>query len=221
MTAGRLASKRAAAWLRYQTFNDPQLEKLAVAATQFVRDVRDRKPTPWLVLTGSSGAGKSYVARRIWRWWQADGRWYTNSRGANCVMRGQFCLWGDYIEQCRNGDFSRTDDLSDDHFVVLDDIAAGSDARKWMADKLYMILERRQHTPERPMHSGAPRMTATLITANLSVEQLSEVYDSRVASRLIRQGVDRVVRVQVIDFARRPPETICIPQPKPRTHFKK
>jgi hypothetical protein len=221
MTAGQAIIKRAAAWLRFQTFNDSQLEKMAVLATQFVRDVRDRKPLPWLVLSGSSGAGKSHIARRIWRWWQADGRWYVNSNGGNSSMPGQFCLWGDFIDHCRNGDFSGMDDLSDDHFVVLDDIAAGSDARKWMADKLYMILERRQHTPYRPMHSSAPRMTATLITANLSVEQLAEVYDSRVASRLIRQGQDRVVQVQVQDFARRPRETICIPQPKPRSHFKK
>ena len=73
--------------------------------------------------------------------------------------------------------------------MILDDIAAGADARRWMADKLYMIIEKRLEDEK-----------ATFITANLSLEQLAEAYDTRITSRLIRRGVDKVIQVDVQDF---------------------
>ena len=85
-------------------------------------------------------------------------------------------------------------DLLDDRLVILDDIAAGADARGWITDKLYHIIERR-------LVSTGPQ--ATVITANLSIENLAEMYDQRIASRLIRQGTDKVIEVDVTDFALR------------------
>lgn len=75
--------------------------------------------------------------------------------------------------------------------LILDDIGAGADSKNWMADKLYRIIEHR-------MDENSTK--ATLITANLSVEQLSDIYDQRIASRLIRRGTDKVVQVETQDF---------------------
>lgn len=187
-----------AEWFGFQTLNDSALEDLLRGAAHFTLALKAGEPNPWLILLGTCGAGKSHLARRIWRWWEKCGRWYVKpSTGANCVMRGQWCLWSDYIDECRNGDSSRGIDLAEDHLVIIDDIGAGADARGWMADKLYHILERRMQ----PRSDGQPK--ATLLTANLSVEQLGQAYDTRIASRLIRFGMDKIIDVQTVDFALR------------------
>ena len=177
-------------WFQFQTLGDPQLEAMLRAASRFILDVKEGVEGPWLVLLGTSGAGKSHLAKRVWRWWTKSGQWYVhNGTGANLVKTGQFCLWADYVQECREGDFSRTSDLISDDLVVLDDIGAGTDGRKWMADKLYHILEKR-------LDEGK----ATMLTANLSLEQLAEAYEVRITSRLIRRGVDKVVDVDVPDY---------------------
>jgi DNA replication protein DnaC len=184
-------------WFDFQTFGEPELEGMLVATANFILDVREGKPCPWLVLLGSSGAGKTHLARRVWRWWVKCGQFYVEpTTGANLVHRGQFCLFGDFIQEGREGDFSRAIELMEDRLVVLDDIAAGADARGWITDKLYHIIERRLD------ETG---LQATLITANLSIEKLAEIYDQRIASRLVRRGTDKVIEIEVTDYALRKP----------------
>jgi DNA replication protein DnaC len=164
------------------------------AAVKFVLDVREGNPCPWLVLLGTSGAGKSHLARRVWLWWSLCGRFYVDrGTGASMVRSGQFCRFADFVQEGRSGDFSRAVDLVEDRLVVLDDIAAGADARGWIADKLYHILE----------HRVGDGPQATLVTANLSIEALGEMYDQRIASRLVRRGTDNVVEVNVPDYMTR------------------
>lgn len=147
--------------------------------------------TPWLVLLGTSGAGKTHLARRVFQWWQDAGQFYvtTEGRGAINSRRGQFVNWSKLIDECRGGDFSRITDICSEQLLVLDDIGAGADARGWMIDKLYHILENRLQGRK-----------ATLITANLSLEQIADGYDARIASRLIRTGRENVVDVAVPDY---------------------
>jgi DNA replication protein DnaC len=184
-----------ARWFDFDTFGDPQLEKMLMAAASFVMDVKERKPCPWLVLLGTSGAGKTHLASRIWRWWKLSGQFYTEPRtGANCVYSGQFCLFADFIQEGREGFFGRAQDLMEDDFVIMDDIAAGSDNRGWITEKLYHIIERRLDVSS---------TKATIITANLSIEKLAEKYDQRIASRLVRRGMDKVIEVDVTDFSLR------------------
>lgn len=179
-------------WFNFKTFGDPQLCKMLTAAANFVLDVKEGKPCPWLVLLGTSGAGKSHLAKRIWRWWNKCGKFYIEpNTGANCVHSGQLCLFADFVQEGREGDFSRAIDLIEDRLVILDDIAAGADARGWITDKLYHIIERRLDD------AG---LQATVITANLSIEKLAEIYDQRIASRLVRRGTERVIEVDVPDF---------------------
>jgi len=83
-------------------------------------------------------------------------------------------------------------DLIGDDLVVLDDIGAGADNRKWMADKLYHIVEKRLASNK-----------AFIATANLSVEQLADAYDQRIASRLLRRGRECVLELNVEDYSLR------------------
>ena len=110
------------------------------------------------------------------------------------MKSGQFLLWVDFIRECRDGDSSRIRDLISDDLVILDDIGAGAEAHGWMADKLYHIIEKRLDPTKKQ---------ATLITANMDLDQLSEAYDERIASRLQRRGRDRVIIVDTTDYALR------------------
>lgn len=103
----------------------------------------------------------------------------------NLVRSGQFCSWRKFGEEMLAGDYSRTVDLCDDHFVVLDDIAAKRDKSGIAVDKLDTILDSRARK-------------WTVITANLSIEEIAEQLDARIASRLIRNS--EVVDVDVIDY---------------------
>lgn len=160
------------------------------AATEFAKALRSYDGEAWLVMLGNSGVGKTHLAQRIWDWWCKTGRWYVEEgTGANLTRSGQFCRWSDFIAECKRGDFSRAEDLAMDYFVVLDDIGAGAEAKGWVADKLYHVLEMR-----------LVKKLPTILTANLSMEQLAERYDARIASRLVRRGADKVVHAEAQDF---------------------
>lgn len=188
-----------AAWEKYLAFDtcgDEQLVRMLKAAVNFLLDVRERKPYPWLVLLGTSGAGKSHLCQKIYTWWFNSGRWYTAGKHTtNLVRSGDFVLWSVFINNCRSGNFSGVEGMCEADFLVMDDIGAGADNRAWIADKLYHIIEHR-------VASKNP-FAATIITANLSLEQLADAYDQRIASRLIRRGRDKVIEVNVPDFKMR------------------
>ncbi len=180
-----------AKWFGLETFDDPEVIKAIEAGARFVLDIKAGK-MPWLILLGTSGVAKTHIARKIWKWWLRSGAWVQKQGRAGMMdvqRSGQFCLWADFIQECRDKDSSRLDDLVADDFVILDDIGAGTDARKWMADKLYMICEKRLHPTK-----------AFIATANMTLEQLADAYDQRIASRLLRRGTECVVTVETIDF---------------------
>lgn len=84
----------------------------------------------------------------------------------------------------REGEYRWFEDLCEERLLILDDI--GSEYQTgFVAAKLYELLSLRVQK-------------WTVITANLSTEQLSEV-DARIASRMIR-GYSVVVDVDVPDF---------------------
>jgi len=160
------------------------------ATGQFITEMKAGSTPRFLSLLGTSGAGKTMLAKRVWCWFEAWGKFYTEPAcGANCVRSGQFCNWRQFVEQCLgSGDFSRTLDLCEDWFVVLDDIGAKRDKSGAWLDKLDTILA---HRSERSW---------TLITANLSLQEISNQLDTRIASRLLRGG-SVVVEVDVPDYS--------------------
>jgi DNA replication protein DnaC len=100
------------------------------------------------------------------------------------VCGGRFVPWIKVCKMLREGEYRWFDDLCDELLLYLDDI--GSEHHTdFIAAKLYELLSIR-----------VPKWT--VITANLSLQQLSDV-DGRIASRMIR-GESVVVDVDVPDF---------------------
>jgi DNA replication protein DnaC len=165
-----------------------QLEKMVNATGQFIADMKAGSRPRFLSFLGTSGAGKTMLAKRVWRWWSKSGMFYTEPmRGAILARPSQWCDWRKFIEECLSGDFSRTADLCKDWFVVLDDIGAKRDKSGAWVDKLDTILA-----------SRSERLW-TIVTANLSLQEISEQLDARIASRLLRGG-SVVVDVDVPDY---------------------
>lgn len=159
------------------------------AVARFVLDMRAGSSPRILSMLGTTGIGKTMLAKRIWKWFNDNGKWFVEPiRGATCVRTGQFCDWRKFIEDClQEGDFSRTVDLCEDWFVILDDIGCKRDKSGFGVDKLDTILARR-----------TGRLW-TVVTANLSLEEISDQLDARIASRLLRHG-STVVEVEMPDY---------------------
>ena len=171
------ATSNTAAWAKWAEFemhNDDQLERMVAAMGRFIRDIKDGAPPRWLSLLGPSGAGKTHLAKRITRWARTTG---------NAV---HFCSWRAFGEEMLTGDYSRTERLRDDWLVALDDIASKRDKSGIASDKLDSTLDARLGR-------------WTVITANLTLAQIAEQLDQRIASRMLRGGSE-VVSVNAADW---------------------
>jgi DNA replication protein DnaC len=190
-------------WAKFDdflTFGDPQLERMKDEAVSFIDDLFcDRMPR-WLSLLGTSGAGKTMLARRIAKLFryhrsgQIDWKRTENTKnelalhGRIIRWRGGFMNWGEAINQrMLQGDYSFIADMRDFDFFAIDDIMSEYEKQRSLSSaKLYNVLEGRVGK-------------WTVITANTTLQQISEQLEARIASRMLR-GNSVVVDVSVPDF---------------------
>jgi DNA replication protein DnaC len=180
----------------FKTCGDAQLERMRDAAIQFCRDMASSSVRAyWLVLLGSSGAGKTMLTKAISAFFNRhldlliDETVPGTSEGrAAYRRRGGFLSW----ERCcrkmiEDFDFGFVPQASDDWLVCLDDIGTEYERQKELStSKLFSIL------------CGRERRW-TVITANLSIDAIQSRLDTRIASRMLRHGAV-VIDVDVPDF---------------------
>lgn len=181
---------------------------MKVTAAGFVDDMENARHPYWLSLLGTSGAGKTMLAKIIWRHFrdrfhmEIDWPATRETQGPNCPYgriirhRGGYINWGDAINnRMLKGDYDFLEDMREYRFFVIDDIASEYERhRELSASKLYNVMEARLGK-------------WTVLTANLSLEQIGNSLDTRIASRMLRNA-SVVMDVNVPDFnLRKPPET--------------
>lgn len=203
MKADPVNTRAWAKFSEFETLSDPQLEHMKRIAVGFADDIyQDRQPY-WLSLLGTSGAGKTMLARLIWHifrdWkhteinWPATKRTQTpeTPRGRIIRYRGGFINWGNAINnRMLKGDYDFLEDMRDYSFFAIDDIASEYERhRELSASKLYNVLEARLGK-------------WTVVTANLSLDQIGSSLDTRIASRMLRNE-SVVVDVNVEDYSLR------------------
>lgn len=115
-----------------------------------------------------------------------------NTDGTIIRDRCGFINWGNAINnRMMQGDYDFLEDMRDYSFFAMDDIASEYERhRELSASKLYNVLESRLKK-------------WTVITANLSLEQIGAKLDARIASRMMRGG-SIVVDVDCQDYSLRP-----------------
>lgn len=177
----------------FQTCGDAILEKMVRAAERFCLEMLLNGTPRWLTLVGASGAGKTMLLRGIMRYFHrrlADVRYeeIRDGQKGNWMRHGKFMEWSRALSYMCEGDYSFLRNLEQDWFVGLDDIGAEySRMKELSASKLYELLCRRERK-------------WTVITANLSVEDIGDKLDLRIASRLLRHGSVVVDCGSLIDY---------------------
>lgn len=156
----------------------PAVRKAKEAAVAWCKSVR-RGGAYWLTLYGPSGTGKTLLARHA--------RVYLRQNGIDCQLWNWNCC------------FARLADRRDallQHLcrlpaLVLDDFGAGFTATPRAAELhaalAYELMEERGTRP-------------TFLTTNLSPHHIAETLDSRLASRLLRNGAVLVDLSDATDF---------------------
>ena len=170
-------------WLGFKTFGDPELVKTATAAQEWASAFKSKSDRRWLSLVGSSGTGKTHIARRLWQYAQENCDW------SRFDYFPKMIFWPDFVQKLRAGDaFEMRQEMKRWPVLFLDDIGAERDPSGFAAEELNTLL--------------ACRIDRwTLITSNKDIDGLKAV-DMRIASRLVRRP-NICVGINTKDYAER------------------
>lgn len=165
---------------QFQTFRNPQLVAMLLEAERFKKDATEGKPPWWLTFCGPSGAGKTHVASKLFNSLEA-----LFSDHPSLLSGAKKITWQKLLPRLRNGDYWLVDDIRDANLILLDDFGTERPT-EFSLEKLYEIIEARTRK-------------WTILTCNLSLERISQLMDTRIASRLLRDG-SKVLDIAVQDF---------------------
>lgn len=128
----------------------------------------------FLVITGKSGVGKSFLARCILSWFNRTiaTRQFVR-RGHVTYRNAKWTEWAKTLDRLRDGDKFALDAIETADLAVIDDIGAEHQS-DFGAQKLGSLLERR-------------RNAWTVITSNQSLKLWAE-QEPRISDRLLRNG---------------------------------
>ena len=149
-----------------------------------------------LTLCGISGTGKTFLGNCILNEIGRDA--WGNLNNVQGYIRGNQLVRGNYMRRdwrklsdgFKSGQFEILDDLESAFLVMLDDIGADYDPSGMGTSKLDRVLRSR---------TGK----WTILTCNLTLNQIADGLDTRIASFLIRDG-NRVCEIKAQDYATRP-----------------
>jgi DNA replication protein DnaC len=91
----------------FQTLGDPQLKRMKLETARFITAYKRGYSPRWLSLLGTSGAGKTMLARLVYK-----------------ICEGKFVTWTRVTNMLREGEYRWFSDLMHERLVVLDDIGS-------------------------------------------------------------------------------------------------
>lgn len=153
------------------------------AAGRMIEDLKNKSEPYWLSYLGTSGTGKSHLAKQI-----TSQAMFDLNHHHELINPVRFQSWSNLLAQYRNGDYWRLDDIADCNFIVLDDIGVEGSRSSFGDGKLYETISAREGK-------------WAVITSNLTLKEISQL-DVRISSRLIRDR-NIVINVNTTDYALR------------------
>lgn len=187
-----------AAWFKFDlrrgSKDENTMRGLVTACARFCIAMKNGAPPYWLSLLGTSGAGKTFLAKRIMRWHRAVGHFRdsVDDKGPKgfkeVVYAREWCWWPQLAGLLKGNDgYGQLRDVESSGFAVFDEIGAE--------------LDKSGHVTNCLANALCARVGKwTLITSNKPLGQIGREIDTRVASRMVRDGSE-VVDVDVEDFA--------------------
>lgn len=165
-------------WLKQRIQLEPYHPHVLILENAVWKFCQDFAKTPSrgrrMVIYGKNGNGKSKTVRAIKRWVQdraIDLPLVMHDDNASLVTC-KLVNWADQVDYFKSGDWD-VQDLIEADLLILDDVGAEHDPSKAGAEKLYLILERRE-------------WKWTIITTNLPPASWNSKLELRLADRLFR-----------------------------------
>lgn len=182
----------------FQTRQDPTLERMVAAATDFLRDVVSRQQPRWLSYLGPSGTGKTMLATILYRFLKQHCLRVTPGYGITLTEQSYLAKWPRVVQEMKHGSFETPEllcEFEDKYdgsrgptylYAFIDDIGQVEDSAKtYVLMNLGKIADYRLRT-------------WTIWTANMGLSEIGDRLDRRIASRMIRG--ENVVIEQPHDF---------------------
>lgn len=167
-----------------------QLQRMIEEAAYFIRAMNAKEKPYWLTFLGTSGAGKTYLARRIWNWFKRSALFEAEMKDGEICYPGSWIAWPEMAAQLLgNKGYGQLEDLHREKLVVLDEIGADRDPSGHVRDCLSRLLSCRVGK-------------WTILTSNKTLDDIQRDIDTRLSSRIIRDG-NIVLDVELKDYALR------------------
>lgn len=153
-------------WEKFQWPGDSTLPEVVVHQIGLLRDWTGEGDDWMAFLTGPAGTGKTFMAVATAL------RWIT-SRGYGC----RFLVCSDWLQEIKSGFHDNTAQRAlhrakKAKLLIMDDLGAEM-ASEWVRDVVYSVINHRYN-----------EILPTLVTSNLSLNEISQNYHDRLASRL-------------------------------------
>ena len=174
--------KKWAEWFGLQLL-DEEIERMVRVSAEWARDVRDGEKPRWLSLLGSSGTGKTHIAKALWHWLSKKEDFEDKAEYVP-----QWIYWPKLVEDLRSGNaYNRYRDMMRWKYLVLDEICAENQT-EFSTEKLHNLL-------------GSRVGRWTIVTSNKRAVDIATL-DRRIASRMARGG-SYVVDIRTKDYSLR------------------
>ena len=148
---------------------DDQVDRMIDIAANWAMDIKEGEKPKWLSLLGSSGCGKTHIAKCLWNWITKRQDFQGRSE-----YSPQWIYWPKFVEELRSGAaYGRYRDMMRWRYLVLDDVC-GERETDYSTEKLHNLL-------------GSRDGKWTIITSNKRAVDIA-MLDRRIASRLNRGG---------------------------------
>ena len=158
-----------AEWLGIEVVDD-EVKRMVDAAARWATAVKREESPRWLSLLGTSGSGKTHIAKRLWRWCQRR----DDFEGRN-QYNPSFIYWPKFLDDMKTDMHlsAKYQDMNRWRYLCLDDVLAERQS-DWTAEKINTLANVRVGK-------------WTILTSNLSMVQIAQA-DNRIASRMVRNN---------------------------------